>query len=213
MSTGVIFTCLSFLSGSIPYGLVYSAIRGIDIRKVGSGNIGATNVTRQFGFWQGFVPVLLLDMAKGSLPIILFNMAAPLNEGLLFESFQIIIGLAAVLGHIFSPFLNFKGGKGVATTIGVLVTWNYIVALVWLGVFAMVFFTFGKKIVGRASIVSAISLPIITFLVPATTIPLKIISVILAILITVAHKRNLLEWKTGEDLIKKQQQKEKNNNK
>lgn len=207
LNLGILFTVIAFLSGSVPYGLVYSALRGVDIRKVGSGNIGATNVTRQFGLWQGFVPVLILDMAKGIVPLVLFNKFASSSNQLLFDSFQIIVGMAAVLGHIFSPFLRFKGGKGVATTGGVLFAWNFIVASCCLGVFAFVFFTFGKKIVGRASVVAAISLPIITLLVPTSTLPLKIITIVLSFLILLAHKKNILEWKTGEDLAKKQQKK------
>lgn len=205
LNVGILFTVIAFISGSIPYGLLYGLLRGVDIRNVGSGNIGATNVTRQFGFWGGFVPVLILDMAKGILPLLLFDKYTPTNEGLLYESFQIIIGMAAILGHIYSPFLDFKGGKGVATSGGVLFAWNYIVASLCLMTFIIIFFTFGKKIVGRSSIVSAIALPIIAFIVPTTTIPFKIITIVLSILIIFAHKSNLRDWKTGEDLIKKQQ--------
>ncbi|MGL4676883.1 MAG: glycerol-3-phosphate 1-O-acyltransferase PlsY [Brevinema sp.] len=204
LMSGFLFIILGFLSGSVPYGLVYSALRGVDIRKVGSGNIGATNVTRQFGFWKGFVPVAILDMAKGLLPIVLFRFfVSPDQDFLLFDTMEIFIGIVAVLGHVFSPFLKFKGGKGVATTGGVMFAWNYPMALICLGIFTLVFFTFGKKIVGRASIVTAFCLPIIVYLLPATSLPLQIASTLLGILIIFAHKQNIQDWILGEDLRKK----------
>lgn len=208
--TGIFFIVLSFISGSVPYGLLYSALRGVDIRKVGSGNIGATNVTRQFGFWQGFVPVLIMDMAKGILPLVFFFLYAPKGDAMLFDTLEILIGVAAIMGHVFSPFLNFKGGKGIATTGGVLFVWNPMVAAMTLGSFIIIFLTFGKKIVGRASVVAALILPFLAFLVPGSTLPFKVIAVILAVLIVLTHKSNIKDWQTGEDLIKKQQrQKEK----
>ncbi len=206
---GSIFIILSFISGSVPYGLVYSLLRGVDIRKVGSGNIGATNVTRQFGLWQGFVPVLILDMLKGALPIIIFRVVA-LREAnpFMFDSFEIFIGLAAILGHVFSPFLKFKGGKGVATTGGVLFTWNFIVASMVIGAFALAFFTFGKKIVGRASIVAAICFPFIAIFTPSTTLPMKATGLFLGAFILITHRSNIKDWISGEDIIKLQKSKE-----
>ncbi len=196
-----LFIVIAFLSGSIPYGLLYSAMRGVDIRKVGSGNIGSTNVYRQFGFWQGFMPVLILDMAKGIIPVVLFKMYVN-PETPNFDVAEILVGLSAVLGHVFSPFLKFKGGKGVATTGGVLFAWNYVLASLVLGTFIAVFFTFGKKIVGRASVVAVAALLLYAEFLPGATMPLKIISIVLSLLILYAHKKNIAEWFSGEDLIK-----------
>ena len=95
--------------GSIPFGYIAGRLKRIDIRRHGSGNIGFTNVQRTMG-WAWAVPVLLLDVAKGLVPTALargFGLVPPL------------VGIGAVLGHVFSPWLGFKGGKGVATTIGV----------------------------------------------------------------------------------------------
>lgn len=203
--SGIFFIFLGFLSGSVPYGFVYSYLRGVDIRTIGSGNIGATNVTRQFGFWQGFIPVAFLDILKGVVPVVLFRVLVVRdNDPLLFDTMEIFIGIAAILGHVFSPFLGFKGGKGVGTTVGVLLAWNYVVALFCLSVFGVTFFTFGKRIVGRGSIVMAILFPFITIYTPSTTIPLKITSVFLALLILWTHRNNIKDWISKED-IKKQQ--------
>lgn len=206
--SGLLFIVLGFISGSVPYGFLYSLARGVDIRKIGSGNIGATNVTRQFGFWQGFLPIALLDGFKGAIPVIIFRLCVSreLNESV-FDTMEILVGMAAILGHIFSPFLGFKGGKGVATTAGVLLTWNYIVGLTLIASFGLIFFTIGKKTIGRASVGAAICFPIIAFFVPNTTMPLSIVSVVISILILVTHRKNIKEWYTGQDLVKKMQEK------
>ncbi|MGL5956292.1 MAG: glycerol-3-phosphate 1-O-acyltransferase PlsY [Brevinema sp.] len=204
LTQGLLFIVLGFLSGSIPYGLLYAALRGVDVRKIGSGNIGATNVSRQFGFWQGFMPVLVLDLAKGLLPIVFFRFfVSPDQDLLLFDSMEIFIGFAAVLGHVFSPFLKFKGGKGVATTGGVVLAWNPIMALIDLTIFVLVFFTFGKRIIGRASVTTAVCLPVVVYLLPDTSLPLRIAVTILGIAILITHKSNIKDWISGEDLVKK----------
>lgn len=105
-----------YLFGSIPFGLIYSNLLGVDIRKVGSGNIGATNVSRQFGFLKGFLPVFIFDFLKGALPVIIisrFNI--PFMEK---DLALIIAAFSAALGHIFPIYLGFNGGKGVATFTG-----------------------------------------------------------------------------------------------
>lgn len=110
-----IFAFLSFISGSIPFGYWIALRFGkMDIRKFGSKNIGATNVGRSIGWKFGF-PVLVLDVAKGIFPVYPSGIYVPEGE----VPFQLACGVLAVLGHMFSPFLGFKGGKGVATTLGV----------------------------------------------------------------------------------------------
>ena len=112
----IILVIVSYFFGAIPFGLVYSRIRGVDIRKVGSGNIGATNVSRQFGFLGGFVPVFMLDFCKSALPVLIVRIfgVKDLNP----DIGMILVGFAAALGHIFPIYLKFKGGKGVATFAG-----------------------------------------------------------------------------------------------
>jgi glycerol-3-phosphate acyltransferase PlsY len=123
----------TYLIASIPFGYVIGKLFGKDITKEGSGNIGATNVTRTIGKKAGVV-VLLLDMLKGFLPVYY-------AKHLFFLDFKFIslVALTAVLGHCFSIFMKFKGGKGVATGIGVLLALSpkvaFITILMWLGTF------------------------------------------------------------------------------
>lgn len=114
---------LAFVSGSIPTGLLLARSRGIDLRSIGSGNIGATNVLRAMGKGSALL-TFLGDFLKGLLPVLL---AGALETGALVEGF---VGLAAILGHNFSIFLNFRGGKGVATSFGVLSIYSPTVALI-----------------------------------------------------------------------------------
>ena len=113
-------TLVSYLAGAIPFGLLIARqLKGIDIRSVGSGNIGATNVGRLLGF-RFFLLVFALDLLKGliptlGLPLALRSLGVPVSADL-----PVLIGLAAILGHNFPVYLGFKGGKGVATSLGVL---------------------------------------------------------------------------------------------
>lgn len=114
----------SYLLGSIPFGLIYTKIVGIeDIRKIGSGNIGATNVLRT-GNKQVAAYTLLSDIAKGSLAVLIANK--------FYQEYNLLSFLIVYLGHIFPVWLKFKGGKGVATFIGGILVINYILGLVFL---------------------------------------------------------------------------------
>ena len=107
---------VSYLLGGFPTGVIVSRRRyGLDVREAGSGNMGATNITRVFGWYAG-VFVFVVDFLKGSLPVGLLQYYCPDKPGL-----EAIAGISAVLGHCFSPYLKFKGGKGVASSFGALV--------------------------------------------------------------------------------------------
>lgn len=110
----ILLTALAYLLGSVPFGLLISKAKGVDIRKQGSGNIGATNVLRCLGKPLG-ITCFVLDALKGYLPAALFPVIGKVDP-----TFGILFGTAAILGHNFPVFLNFKGGKGVATSAGVL---------------------------------------------------------------------------------------------
>lgn len=189
IGTTILFIIIAFISGSIPFGLIYGLIRGIDIRQSGSGNIGATNVGRIFGFWQGFVPVFLLDFLKGAVPLLIFKILIHENNDIC----NLLVGFSAILGHVFSPWLKFKGGKGVATSAGVLFVLAPIPSLIILAVFIASFFLFGK-ITGKASVTAALAMPFVMYLTPGVSIPLRLASVLLAALIIYAHKKNIKEW-------------------
>lgn len=151
---------LAYLLGAIPTSyLVMRAIKGIDLRHTGSGNLGATNIFRALG-WRYAVPVALFDMSKGVVSVVVLGPWA----GLDFTS-RILLGLVAVAGHVFSVFMHFRGGKGVATGGGVVLgiaPWAFVVALV---VWAIIVKLSGYVSLG--SIVAALVLPIAAwFLAP-----------------------------------------------
>ncbi len=122
----------SFLIGSIPTGLLVARSKGVDLRKVGSGNIGATNVLRAMGKEAALI-TLIGDILKGAVPVALARYVGFEEHHILYEG---ICGLAAIVGHDFSPFLRFRGGKGVATSLGVLFVFSPLVGLftitIWL---------------------------------------------------------------------------------
>ncbi len=142
----VVFVIITYLIASIPFGYIVGKIFGKDITKEGSGNIGATNVTRTIGKKAGAL-VLILDFLKGFLPVYI-------AQSIFWDTLQIsIIAITAVIGHCFSIFMKFRGGKGVATGFGVLTALSakvaFIVFMVWLGTFLV------SGYVSLASIISA----------------------------------------------------------
>ena len=150
MSFGLVI--LSFFCGAIPFGYLAGRARGIDIRTVGSGNIGTSNVFRTLGKAWG-VGVFLLDFLKGFLPTLA---ALHLVGGgfLPKDVLVLLVGMAAVLGHNFTPFLQFKGGKGIATSAGVLLAMMPSAASVAILVFAIVFVIW--RYVSLASLTAAV---------------------------------------------------------
>ncbi len=122
----------AYLVGSIPFGVLVAKIKGIDLMAAGSGNIGATNVARLLG-WRLGILVFILDIGKGTVPVL----AAQSIAGM--EDYALLAGLASVIGHMFSPFLRFKGGKGIATSLGVLFGFAPIAGVAGFGVFLVLF--------------------------------------------------------------------------
>jgi len=150
MLTGAASLLAGTAFGSIPFGYVAGRLKGIDIRRHGSGNIGFTNVQRTAG-WAWALPVLLLDIAKGLVPTALAR-----SFGLL----PALVGIGAILGHVFCPWLGFKGGKGVATTIGVAAFLCPRSLLAGLGVYVAVLAVTG--FISVSSLAFAIALPFMT---------------------------------------------------
>jgi glycerol-3-phosphate acyltransferase PlsY len=176
----ITYLIITYLLGSIPFGLIISKLFGKDIRKEGSGNIGATNVTRVLGKKAGLL-VLILDMLKGFLPIYIAKY--------IFDTKLVsLLAIASVVGHCFSIFLKFKGGKGVATAIGVLLALSSktasIIIMFWLGVFLV------SGYVSLASMLSAsISWVIINFI--ENNIYYTYAVFIIGLIIILKHKDNL----------------------
>ncbi len=160
----ILFLVIAFCLGSIPFSFIIGKrVKGIDLREYGSGNLGATNVFRTLGPWWGGL-CLFLDMAKGAAAVGLMTwLVSSWPEGQVSpfhitpDLFRIFAGFVASLGHTFSPFVNFHGGKGVATTAGAFAVLEPLAILVTLVAFLSVFLS--TKIVSVASIAAAAILP------------------------------------------------------
>lgn len=180
---------LAYLIGSIPTGYIFARSKNIDIRQHGSGNVGATNVLRSVGRTAA-VLTLTIDVLKGFVAVtLLAGMTYHSKMGLLYTQYSALLGLCVVLGHNLSIFLKFKGGKGVATTAGVLAALCTKLLLIGLIVWVIIFAI--TKIVSLASLVSAISIPVASYFLPYPN-AVRILVVILAVLIFISHRKNIL---------------------
>lgn len=158
MKTYFLGVLLSYLLGAIPSGFLVAKARGVDIRKVGSGNIGATNVFRALGKGPGLL-TFACDFLKGLLAVMVIAAAAnriagPVGQGSL-PYLRLACGLGALVGHSFSVFLGFRGGKGVATGVGLVMGLGPAVAGIGLGVWLIVFLI--GRYVSLASIIAALT--------------------------------------------------------
>lgn len=190
---GYILTALiGYLLGSIPTGFLVAKARGMDIRMIGSGNIGATNVVRQFGVGSG-VFVLLADACKGWLAVavmahLFWSWFEPAADLVSKERLEIVAGIAAILGHNFTCWLSFKGGKGIATSAGVLLGLVplslLIIFCVWVIVFA------ATRYVSLASICASLALPFATWLTGRSATMITVTSA-MTILAVFKHSSNI----------------------
>jgi len=197
----ILIALLSYLMGSVPAGYIAGRFAGIDIRRVGSGNIGATNVLRVLGKPYGYA-VFLFDFCKGvgavRMSILIINAAHPGNQES--ELVGIMAGVLCVLGHTYPVWLGFKGGKGVATSVGVLFGLMPAAALTVLAVW---FVTFqATKYVSVASIAAAVALPVTAAVMvhfgKAGT-PLVYFSACLAVVIVWRHRSNVSRLMKGTE--------------
>ena len=188
-----LLSILAFFFSSIPFGYVIAKLKGIDIRKYGSGNIGATNVTRVLGKKYGAL-VLFLDAIKGAIFVILGKFFS-LN---LFE--LTIIALFAILGHMFSPFLKGKGGKGIATALGTFIVISPITTLFAILDFILVFLL--TKIVSLSSLSATLLFVAIFPVIERRSTCVKeafFITFIVAVFIFYKHKDNIKRLLKGEE--------------
>ncbi len=186
----------SYLIGSIPTALIAGKlIGGIDIRKHGSGNAGATNIYRLFGL-KAYIATLIIDIFKGFAAVAFI---APLGYGLVSDQrTALLCGIAAIIGHIWTLFAGFRGGKGVATAGGVMFGLAPLVALAAIAVYFIV--TFTTKYVSLGSMLAAVSAPVLLlFLYPSATPELMLICIALAILIVYTHRENIKRLMSGEE--------------
>lgn len=193
---GIIYVAAAFLSGSVPWSWLLGKFRGIDIRNEGSGNTGATNLFRVCGRGTG-ITGLLLDTLKGALPVLaakhgITGILPPVGDWVLS-----LTGILAVIGHVFCPWLGFRGGKGVATTLGVLmilspltVAWALVVFLLVLSI---------TKYVSLGSISAAVAVIPLVFILEPDRLPVQIIICLVAVLVVVRHKSNIVKLLRGEE--------------
>lgn len=182
----------SYGLGSIPTGFWLGCARGMDIRKVGSGNIGATNTMRALGKPTGFL-VLLLDIAKGYVAVFAFpRLCAELPT----EPAQILCCLAVIAGHNWTFWLKFKGGKGIATSAGALLAFLPYPLLIGLGVWIVVFAIW--RYVSLASIAAAAVLPLATGLL-TRNIALTGFTLVIAALAIYKHRSNIQRLRAGTE--------------
>src|SRR5215470_326757 len=194
--TPVLIFLAAFLCGSIPFGLLLGKLFGAtDVRKTGSGNIGATNVARSVGLRAGIL-TLLFDAAKGAIPVWIARHYFPEHA-----AFQILAGLAALFGHCFPVWLKFKGGKGVATAAGVFLVLCLPAAFGALLVFALVVGFW--RYVSLASVSAAAAMPLLIYFLwaphfaPPESVTLG--SLAIAVLIIIQHRGNILRLARGEE--------------
>jgi glycerol-3-phosphate acyltransferase PlsY len=180
---------IGFFFGIIPFSYIIARIKGIDLKAVGSGNIGATNLGRTLGlpfFFLGFI----LDGLKGLTPVLLargFTLSAALA------------GVGAILGHIFNPLFHGRGGKGVSTTIGVAIGLTPIAFVISLIIWILIYMS--TYLVSLASIIFAIVLPLIAFIIYEGQIIDRLLLLVIALVVIFAHRTNIMR------LIKKEEPK------
>jgi glycerol-3-phosphate acyltransferase PlsY len=200
--TIILVLLAGYLLGSIPSAYLAGRIGGIDIRQVGSGNVGATNVTRTFGKRFGY-PVFVVDFLKGvaavGLSVVIFGRMQP--AGISRELCGVLAGISSVIGHSFPVWLGFKGGKGVATSAGVIFALlplaAVVMGVVWIGTFQI------TRYVSLASIAAVVALPLVAgamLLLGRLHAPVLLyFSIFLAVIVIVRHRSNLSRLASGTE--------------
>lgn len=217
---------LAFIVGSIPFGLLIARAKGVDIRAHGSGNIGATNVLRIVGKKYG-IACLVLDLLKGLVPTLLaislvrfsgggqsmvipavaaLGVEFPADKQWLAQTIHVVTGLAAILGHNYSPLVGFRGGKGIATSGGVLVALMPAAVVILILIWVILFFS--TRYVSVASIGAAVALPLLTvcgswfhgkFADGTWNRPLLIFAVLAAVMAVWRHRSNIRNLMAGTE--------------
>ncbi len=217
MITGIniFFLILSYLLGSIPSAVwIGKYFYKTDVREYGSGNAGATNVFRVLGKKAG-IPVLLLDILKGFGGVSVAYLSSYAKGSNQLTDLQLVLGIAALVGHIFPLFAQFRGGKGIATLLGIILAIHLYAGLVSMGVFVIVLLI--SNYVSLASILSSILFPFVILiidkvckqsstdgtLIPVLTKPLIVFSILIPIMVLITHQKNI------ERLLRREESKSK----
>ena len=202
MVTWAVLLVGSYLLGSIPFGYLAGRLAGTDIRRAGSGNVGATNVVRVLGKRYGY-PVFALDVLKGfgAVKISMLVAPGPPPEWNSPEILGIAAAMSSVLGHLYPPWLKFKGGKGVATSAGALLALTPVATLIGVAIWIIVFWL--TRYVSLASVTAAVVLPILIWVVSSrdqnNVKPLVYSSVCVAAVVVWRHRSNLSRLMRGTE--------------
>lgn len=195
---------ISYLVGSIPFAYIFVRLfKGTDIRKEGSGNVGFTNATRVIGIKLGII-VLLADMGKGILAVLLISKIGMTEPNALFNYLPVLCGLSAVIGHIWTIFLGFHGGKGVATSLGVFIAICPIAGLVSLGVWLIIVAI--TEYVSVGSMFMCINFSALSFVLNCNYFirnidvwAIRIIAILITIIVIFKHSDNIRRLVKGEE--------------
>lgn len=188
--TVVILTIIAYLFGAVPFGLLVAKLHGVDIRSKGSGNIGATNVLRVIGKGWGIF-TLVLDALKGFIPAFIFPRLANLDD-----EWGVLFGLAAIIGHTFPVYLKFKGGKGVATSAGMLI--GVAPLAVGVGILFWIICMAIWRYVSLASIVASATIAVMVWIVDKGMIVNMALTVLSALIIWL-HRANIKRLLNGTE--------------
>jgi glycerol-3-phosphate acyltransferase PlsY len=195
----LLFILLAYLTGAFPSAVwVGKIFYKIDVREFGSGNAGATNTFRVLGKKAG-IPVLIMDIFKGWLSVNYISCLTNIPESAeaVFE-IKLAFGIAAVIGHLFPIYTGFRGGKGIATLLGLLIGLHAVAALYSILVFVIVFVT--SKYVSLGSIIASIAFPILVILIlGSTNVSLNLFAFFVPILSLITHQKNIERLLRGEE--------------
>jgi glycerol-3-phosphate acyltransferase PlsY len=184
----IILIC--YLIGSLPTAyILVKKLKGVDIRTVGSGNVGASNASRVLGKW-GFITVLLIDALKGLIPVLVLKIMYGENDLVLLGA------ISVVLGHTFTIFLGFKGGKGVATGLGVFIALAPISTGIAAVVFAVMIYSF--RMISLSSIFAAVTIAVSAWFISEWE-HLKYFTIVIALLIIILHRSNISRILNGTE--------------
>jgi glycerol-3-phosphate acyltransferase PlsY len=187
--TQLIVVVTAYLIGSIPTGLLLGKAYGIDVRKEGSGNIGATNLYRTVGRKVGII-TLVGDCLKGLLPVVIVKFSALPSE------LTAWVGLAAFCGHVFSVFLKFRGGKGVATALGVFLALAPLAVALALALFAVMMYLW--RYVSLGSITAAAVMPLAVFFTGGSR-AVTMVTLIISLIVILRHHENIGRLLSGSE--------------
>ena len=204
MATYIVVTIIAYLLGSISFSVIISKkMAGFDVREKGSGNAGTTNVLRTVGK-KASALTLLCDTLKGVVAILVAYIAGLIIEGVDKSLLVQLSGIAVILGHTFPIFFGFKGGKGIATSLGVLLITNWNIGLICL-VFALLLM-FLTKMVSVGSLAAAVLFPVLVAFMPSNAYIVEgnhfgyiIYAVLLAVLVIFNHRANVKRLLTGTE--------------